>query len=171
MKAQYYRAATPTTVVAAAGSAMFFVIAGSATKKVTIHSIKFSGLTLTAVAYNNIVVEKWSTNPTTGTPVVLTKIPIDSSSPASTCALCQVYTAAPTEGTAIGPITSKRVLMEATTAVAAVDPNDYEFDFRDNEGESNGIILNSAAECISLAFGASPATAVTMSIEVEWSEE
>lgn len=165
-----YRAATTANVVAAAGAAMFFVITGSTTRTLFIQRIRITGPTLTAVAYNSLVVEKWSTAPTGGTAAALTQVPLDANSSAGTANLCQVYTAAPTEGTLIGTVACRRLLLEATTAVAAAQPPDVEFDFRPN-GEAGSIVLRGTAQALSVAFGAAPASAVTLGVEVEWSEE
>lgn len=167
-----YRAATTSTFAAAAGAAMFFAIGGSSTKTVIVQRIKISGLTLTAVEYLSAVAEKWSTAPTGGTSTALTKVPTDSGDAAATATLVQVYTAAPTEGTLVGTVVSQRLLGQATTAAASGQPVDtLEFDFR-NAGEGkSGIYLRGTAQVLSLAFGAAPASAVTMSLEVEWTEE
>jgi len=164
-----YRAATTVSVVAAAGADVFFVIQGSATKTLTVHRIKLSGPTLTAVAYNSYVVEKFSTAPSGGTATALTKVPLDSASPASTAALCTVYTAAPTEGTLVGTIACQRVLLQATTAAAGGIPDIVSFDF-DNRDDS-GVPLKGVAQGLGVAFGAAPASAVTLGLEVEWSED
>jgi hypothetical protein len=166
-----YRAAVLATVVAAAGAAMFFVISGSGTKTIRVQRIRFSGTTLTAVAYNTIVAEKWSTAPTAGTATVLTMVPLDSVSSAATAALCQVYTAAPTEGTLVGTLTAVRIMMQATTAAAAGIPDVVDLDFRGMGGETTGVVLRGTGQALSLAFGAAPATAVTLAVEVEWTEE
>jgi hypothetical protein len=127
--------------------------------------------TLTAVAYHNVCVEKWSTAPTGGTATALVKVPLDSLSAASTANLCQIYTAAPTEGTLVGTIGAQRFLAVATTANAAgTPPYPLIWDFR-NVGESSGVYLRGTAQCISLAFCTAPASAVTVSVEVEWTEE
>lgn len=166
-----YRSAPTTTFVAVAGTAMFFVISGSATKTVTIQRISMSCPTLTAVAYHNIVVEKWSTAPTLGTATTLVKVPSDSNYAAATANLVQVYTAAPTEGTLVGTIGSQRFLSQSTTAAAAGTPVDkVEWDFR-TMGGSSGVVLRGTAQCLSLAFCTAPASAVTMVVEVEWTEE
>ena len=166
-----YRSSPTTTFAAAAGTAMFFVISGSASKTVTIQRVSMSCPTLTAVAYHNIVVEKWSTAPTAGTATALTKVPLDSNYAAATANLVQVYTAAPTEGTLVGTIGSQRFLSTATTANAAGTPPDkIEWDFRAHGG-SSGVVLRGTAQCLSLAFCTAPASAVTMVVEVEWTEE
>jgi hypothetical protein len=164
-----YRAATTTNVVAAAGAAMFFVITGSGTKTIKVKKIGFGGATLTAVAYNSVVVEKWSTAPTGGTATTLTQVPLDSNFAAGTATLCQVYTAAPTEGTLVGTIAAARDLFQATTAAAAGIPVTREFEFGKEESEQ--VVLRGSAQGVSLAFGAAPATAVTLAVWVEWTEE
>ena len=166
-----YRAATPTTVVTAVSAAMFFVIAGSGTKTIRVRRIRISGETLTAVIAQSVVVEKWSTAPTAGTAVTLTQVPLDSTDPAATASLCQVYTAAPTEGTLVGTVATHRHLQKPTTAADAGPAyTDVEFVFG-NQSETRPVVLRGTAQALSLAFAAAPATAVTLSVEVEWTEE
>jgi hypothetical protein len=68
-----YRAATAANVVAPADPTTFFLIEGSATKDVLVRKIAISGATLTAVAYNSYVVEKFSTASAAGTATALAK--------------------------------------------------------------------------------------------------
>ena len=163
-----YRAATTATVVAPADPTSFFYISGSATKDVLVRKIAVSGATLTDIAYNSYVVEKFSTAHTVGTAVALAKIPLDSNFGAATASLVQVYTAAPTEGTNLGPIACRRVLLQDTTAAAGGIPDIVEFDFSDVDG--GGVLLRGVAQGLGLAFGEDPATAVTVGVEVEWQE-
>lgn len=163
-----YRAATTANVVAAAGADIFFVIEGSASKDVLVRKIVLSGPTLTAVAYNSLVVEKFSTAASGGTATNLTKTPLDSKFDAATVNSCKVYTAAPTEGTLVGTVAARRILMEATTAAAGAAPPAVEFDFTTFDG--GGVILRGTAQGLGAAFGAAPATAVTLAVEVEWQE-
>ncbi len=165
-----YRAATTANVVAAAGAAMFFVIAGSSTKTVKVWHIRVSGETLTTLAVNSIVVEKWSTAPTGGTITTLTPIPHDSNDPASTASLVQVYTAAPTEGTLVGTVGCNRHIQKSSTVVDGSSFDDVEWIFG-TYGETRPIVLRGTTQALSLAFGAAPATAVTLSVEIEWTEE
>ena len=167
-----YSGATASNVVAAAGAAMFFVIQASATKTIRLQRIIVSGFTLTSVAYNEVVAEKWSTAPTGGTITTLSQIPFNAADAAGTAALCQVYTVAPTEGTLVGTLDSRRILLQATTAAAAGIPATVMFDWRYQGGEmlSPTLRLNTN-DCISVAFGSAPATAVTCAVEVEWTEE
>jgi hypothetical protein len=165
-----YRAATTANVVAAAGAAIFAVIQGSATKKVTVTKVTLSGPTLTAVAYNSFVIEKYSTAPSGGTATALTKVPTDSNYPAATADTVQVYTAAPTEGTLVGTVACKRVLLQATTAAATGIPDIVTFDFT-GRNRDEGIVLNGVAQGLGIAFGGAPASAVTLGVEIEWTEE
>lgn len=169
-----YRASTATAqsgvVVAAASAAPFFAIQGSATKTVTVHRIYVSGATTTAVGYLVYVLAKYSTAITAGTATALTKTPLDSTSAASTVNLCNVYTAAPTAGTLVGTLSTKRTLSQATVAAAAGIPDIVEFDFRTLGSPTSGIVLRGIAEGLALNFGAAPATAATVSVTVEWTE-
>ena len=168
-----YRAATLNTVVAAAGSAMFFVISGSASVTRRVRKIRVTGDTLTTLAVGSIVAEKWSTTaPSGGTATTLTRVPLDSAFPAAaTDGLVQVYTAAPTEGTLVGTIACRRHVWKSSTVVDAPF-SDIEFDF-DNKGDDGrlGIPLHGVLQALSLAFGADPASALTLAVEVEWTEE
>lgn len=163
-----YRAATTANVVAPADPTAFFIITGSATKDVLVRKIAVSGATLTDVAYNSYVVEKFSSAFSGGTATALTKVPLDSKFSASSVGTCQVYTAAPTEGTLVGTIACRRVLLEDTTAAAGADPISVEFDFTTLDG--GGVILRGVAQALGVAFGEDPATAVTVGVEVEWQE-
>lgn len=163
-----YRAATAATVVAPADPDTFFLINGSATKTVLVRKITVSGGTLTAVAYNSFVVEKFSTAHSGGTATELVRVPLDSTFDAATIATPKVYTAAPTEGTLVGTIACRRVLLEAATAAAGATPTTVEFDFTDIDG--GGVILRGTAQGLGVAFGSDPATAVTVGVEVEWQE-
>ena len=129
-----------------------------------------SGDTLTTLAVGGIVVEKWSTAPTGGTEVALTQVPLNSAFPAGAATLCQVYTAAPTEGTLVGTVAVNRHVLKSATVVDGAPFSDVEFDFGDLD-QSSPVVLNSSAQALSLAFSAAPATAVTLSVEVEWTQK
>ncbi len=167
MATNRYRASTVAVVAMPAGTTPFFNMQGSATQTVRVRSIVLSGLTLTAVAYLNVLLTKHSTAASGGTPTDLVAIPIDSGHGATTLGALRVFTAAPTAGTEVGVLDSVRVLGQATTAAAAglLGPR-IVLDFKENP-----IILRGIAEGLCLRFSAAPATAVTMSVAVEWEEE
>jgi hypothetical protein len=162
-----YRAST-TALVTAAGTLPFLTIDGSASKTIIIQRIILSGATLTAVAYINYEVRKYSSVTTGGTFSTLTNVPLDSNNSSATAVL-KVYTVAPTAGTLIGLVQTKRILGEATTATASGILDTTEFDFRPSE--STGIYLRGTTQELAIAFGTAPASAVTLSITVEWTEE
>lgn len=156
-------------VVAAAGLFPFLKLMGAAGKVIRIQKITFSGITLTAVAYLRIVINKLSADNSGGTSSSPTKVPLDSNSPASGATVAQ-YTAAPTAGTLIGQVAEKTVLGQATTPAAGGFPADQVFDFSDKSGNTP-IVLRGVAEGITACFGAAPATAVTLSYEIEYTED
>lgn len=163
-----YAASSAAVLVAAASTSPFFAITGSSTKTVRVRRIVLGGFTLTSVAYLNIFATKTSTSISGGTPTAFTAVPINSGYSAATAALVQGYTAAPTAGTAVGVVASKRVLGQATTAAAGGYPEvTVELDF----SKFNGIVLQGTAQGLELAFSGAPATAVSMTIYVEWDEE
>lgn len=171
-----YGAATKTAtdngvVVAAASAAPFACIYGSATKTVILQRLFLSGGTLTAVAYNQYVVGKYSTAVSGGTATALAATPYDSNSAASSATNLNVYTAAPTAGNLVGTISAKRTLLQATVAAAAGIPDVIEFDFRTTGSETSGIYLRGTAQGVCVNFGVAPATAVTLAVRLEWTEQ
>lgn len=161
-------AASSAAFAAPTSTAPFLAIQGSNAKKVVIRRIILSGPTLTAVGYINFLIKKTSTAVSGGTSTNLTAVKLNSSDPDSTASLIKVYTAAPTAGTAVGNIASRRVLGQATTAAAGGYPEVMiEFDFN----QIGGVPLNSAAEGVVVHFESAPASAVTMVAQIEWTEE
>jgi hypothetical protein len=163
----YYRASCAVNLVAAASTSPFFAIQGSASKVIRIISINFSGLTLTATAYQTIICSLRSTSINGGTSTALVQVPNDSTHPAGTLSICNVYTAAPTAGTLVGTIDSKRVLCTDPTSTALMS-EEREFLFSKNN--EDGVILRGITQGITLSFAVAPATAVTMAVSVLWSE-
>ena len=162
-----YRAAG--NVVAAAGTSAFLTINGAAGKVIRISKIRITGITLTAVQYLRVALNKNSTAFTGGTSTNPTKVPLDSNSPASSATIAQ-YTVAPAGGTVVGSIGEKTVLGQASTPAASASPNEVVFDFTDRDAVGPGI-LRSAAEGISVLFAAAPASAVTLSYDIEYTED
>ena len=169
-----YRAATTNTVIAAADTTAFFVISGSAGATRRIRKIRVSGSTLTTLAVGSVVAQKRSTAQTGGTATELTRVPVNSVFPAAqTDGLVQVYTGAPTDGTLVGTLACRRHVWKSATVVDAPFA-DLEFDFdnkEDSRGGQLGIALHGVAQSVTLAFGAAPATAITLAVEVEWTED
>jgi len=164
-----YRACTADTVAAAASAtAPFFVIYGSASTVVQIQRIVVSGATTTTLAIQGVSVIKYSTAPSGGTATALTQIPLDSNFSAATVATCQVYTAAPTAGTAIGRIASRRFLNKSTTVVDGAASHETVFDFR-GQDVAFPVTLRGTSQGIGLQLHV--ATATTLTVEVEWTEE
>ncbi len=166
-----YRASTTAVLVPAVTSPNpFFTIYGSATKTIRVQNIKISGLTLTAVAYLNIGLKKYSTAVSGGTSTALVQVPRDANSAAGTATNVNAYTAIPTAGTAIGDMSSRRILGQATTAAAAGIPQVVEFSFEPS-GDGTAIVLRGTAQGIGLYWITAPATTVSMLLTVEWTEE
>lgn len=167
-----YRTTSAAVVAAAASGEAFFEMLGSSTKIVRLQRLIISGLTLTAVAYLGVNLNKLSASSSGGTSSDLSTLacPVDSTFAAATLAAIRFFTAAPTSGTRVGVLASRRVLGQATTAAAAGIPATIAFDFR-GVGESKAPTLNSATQGFDLRFASAPASAVSMMLEVEWTEE
>ena len=164
-----YFAVTPTTLVCPAGTKSFFMMMGSATKIIRITKIHVSGFTMTARAYHNINLRRISSAPSGGTYSSLVKVPTDSQNESSTISSCYVYTAEPTtDGTLVGNLQSYRMKINDTNPVQG-DPQ-AEIQFNISNGYTPGIILRGTSEGLSLAFGTTPASAITLSLEIEWTE-
>ena len=165
-----YFASTPNSLVCAAGTKSFFVIMGSETKIIKVTRIHLTGLTMTARAYNNIALRKISSIPSGGTSSSLVKTSCDIINPASTVSVCKVYTVEPTtDGTLIGTIQSHRVQINDSNPVQGDPQQEIVSDFREYD-ESSGIVLRGINDGLTIAFGSTPASAITLSLEVEWIE-
>lgn len=165
-----YRASTIIPLVAAVTvNVPFFNIIGSASKVVRVKRIQVSGMTLTAVAYHSINIEKLSTASTGGTSTTLPAVPLDSNDAAAT-AVVKAYTVAPTKGTLVGTIASWRALWQATVAAAAGTTDWFVFNFGDMQ-ETKGVTLRGIAQELALVTPVVLASAGTLAIDIEWTEE
>ena len=165
-----YMAAVTNVITVPASTKPFFVLMGSGTKTIRAIRIHITGPTLTTAEYNSIVLKKISSAPENGTITTLVKTPTDSVIPSSTASLCQMYTSAPSsDGTLIGTLQSQRVLLQNTSIGSSEQFTEILFDLRPPES-SAGIVLRGTSEGITMSFGATPGSAVTLSLEAEWSE-
>ena len=165
-----YRASTLVPLVCAVtADRAFFIISGSASKTVIVKRICISGGTLTAVGYFAVNVVRYSTATTGGTSTTLTGVPLDTTDPAAT-AVVKAYTAVPTDGTVVGTLATNRWLWQATTAAAAGLTRDFVFDFGDMP-QTGGVTLRGVAQELALRFPVVLASAGTLAIDVEWTEE
>jgi hypothetical protein len=169
-KATYRAASLDPFVAAVTADVPWFLIEGSASKTIVVKRIAISGMTLTAVAYLAVNVCKYSTAASGGTATSAPLVPTDSNFAAATAAFVKYYTAAPTAGTLVGTVASSRTLAQATTAAAAGLPRDYVFDFGDMP-ETKGLVLRGTSQGIGLVWATAPATAVTLAVDIEWTEE
>ena len=159
------------TFAAVAGTAPFFLAYGSASKVVVVQRVVVSGLTLTTVQYLSIGLVKYSTLHSGGTVTNLTQVPLDANSSAGSLTACAVFIGAPTPGTSIGTIGSRRVLAQATTAAAGgLLTDDVIFDFR-SINETSGVVLRGTGSGIGLLYQVAPASVVATHVEIEWTEE
>lgn len=165
-----YRASTIIPlVVAVTVNVPFFNIIGAAGKTITVKRLRLSGMTLTAVGYFAINCEKLSTASTGGTSTTLQAVPLDSDDAAAS-AVVKAYTVAPTKGALVGTVTSWRALWQATSPAAAGQTWDHQFDFGDMP-ETKGIRLRGVAQELALTFPVVLASAGTLAVDVEWTEE
>jgi hypothetical protein len=165
-----YRASTIIPLVAAVTvDRPFFNIIGSDTKTVKITKIAVSGVTLTAVGYFTIAVQRLSTVSTGGTSTTLATVKLDTDN-ADATAVVKAYTVAPTRGTLVGTISSWRALWQATLTVGTSITVEHEFKYGDTD-HAQGLTLRGATQEIALVFPVVLATAGTLSVDIEWTEE
>ncbi len=165
-----YRSSTIIPLAAAVTvNVPFFNIIGSATSTVTIKRIRVSGMTLTAVGYFTINVEKLSSASTGGTSTTPPLVPLDSNDVAAG-AVVRAYTAAPTKGSLVGTVASYRSLWQATTAAAAGLAPEHIFNFGDMP-ETKGLRLRGTAQEVALTFPVVLASAGALAVDIEWTEE
>lgn len=158
--------------VAPASTNTFWEMYGSNTSTIRVRRIRVSGLTLTAVAYSQLELKKFSTQPVGGTVVNMTQVPLDSADSGGLAAVCRHYSAfgGYTAGTLLGGEGTVRSLMNATTAAAGGYPNEVVWDFCGPDGRSN-LVIRSSSQGVGINFSSLPASAVTGDIEVTWSQE
>lgn len=164
-----YRASTIGTITVVSGTAPFFTIYGSATKTIRIRRIWYSATIATAAANVIILVSKRSSTPTGGTSTALTMTNVDSNDAAATATNVQVYTAAPTAGTLVGTLETRRANLLVTGAVATPD---LIFDFTAGGNDNiKAAVLRGTAQGIDLSYQTAPGNTTAVTITVEWTEE
>jgi hypothetical protein len=168
-KATYRASTIIPLVVAVTADRAFFVVSGSATTIVKVRRIRVSGSTLTAVGYFAINVVRYSTATTGGTSTTLVNVQNDTTDPAAT-AVVKAYTAVPTDGNLVGVVASWRSLWQATSAAAAGQTQDHLFTFGE-ASNTRGLVLRGTAQEIALRFPVVLASAGTLAVDVEWTEE
>lgn len=163
-----YRAAGQ--VVATTSTASFAVMTGSATKTVKVRNVHVSGATATTLAVHSIQIKKYSTAPAGGAPANLTQVPVDSNQGAGTIGTLATSTTAFTDGTLVGVVASRRDILKSSTVVDGANFCEHDWNFGVTQ-EVRPITLRGTTQYIGLNFLAAPVTAVTLDVEVEWTEE
>jgi len=163
-----YRATIKNVSVGTAATTNIFTHGGSATKTIRITRIAASGTILTAAEEYDLQLVKQSTADTGGTPSTATKVPLDSDDAASAAdVVSQAYTVAPTAGTAVGAIGSKKILLP----IAPVETIQQIWEFGNRPG-IHALVLRGVAQQVALTLnGATPGHASSWDFEVEWTEE
>lgn len=152
------------------GTGVWFEITGSASKQIRVQSVRVSNPLTAAVAEEPLTVQvgKFSTTTTGGTASAVTAVPLDSTAPAAT-ATVRRFSAAPTIGTLVGAIGAQRIVAVKTAASTSAKQEAF-FDFSNWAQPEDGVALNGAAQAVALQMTTGGTAAVTLSIEVEWTE-
>lgn len=158
--------ATRAGITAVASQTDMCSITGSATKTVKVRRIFFNNESASAVAEPVSIVKRSTAN--TGSGTALAVVPYDSNNAATSVALAEVWTAAPTVGTQVG-ILADVILPFGWVSSATVNslPAPYAFTFG---ALGQPIVLRGAAEQVSINLSGITLTG-TVSCTFEWTEE
>lgn len=156
-----YRASKSFTCVAGDVA----VMPGSASKTIKVTRALVNLRTSGTAAFSTLQFIKRSAADTAGTSAAMTAVPLDSNDAAATAAPLN-YTAAPTPGAAVGPISSYEILNESASSNQA--PFLVEA-FSTGSG-IQPVVLRGTAQQLAVNFSAIVATG-TCSVTFEWSEE
>jgi len=155
-----YRASSGSFSPAALATDIF-TISGVASKTIMINKIIFSATQTTSGSFNVACIKRSTAN-TAGTATTMTAVPLDASDAAAGSTV-QYYTANPTLGTTIGSVETVPIFCSTT----ATQPEKYEFDFG---LKGKPIILNSAAQALSINLGGVTMTGGACFVTIEWTE-
>lgn len=148
--------ATPTDMV---------VISGSATKTIRVTKLELSA-TQTVNGTNTFFIVLRSTADSAGTSSTITNVSHDSTN-ATAISIVKSYTANPTLGTAVGTLRAIKMF----TPVPGTLATPYIFDFT-NDGIDQGIVLRGTAQQLALNFnGAALPSGLSITCNIDWSEE
>lgn len=163
-----YRATYKNLSVGTAATTNIATIAGSATKTVKVTSIKISGTIATTAENYDAQVNRQSAADTGGTATTAATIDLnDTNNGAATAAAPKFYTAAPTAGTLVAAICSRKIFFP----VAPAEAQQYELLPQAAPGKQ-GITLRGTSDVLAVTLnGATPAHASSVDIEFEWTEE
>lgn len=168
-KLTYAAANAAVQAVAVTATVPIARLVGSATKTVRLQKCIVSGVASTAITTVCVGLVKTSTAATGGTAVETTELPFVTGSTAPT-AVAQLYSAAPTAGTAIGTIAAQMVTLPLIATSVTDGQASYAFDFT-NGGEMETPTLVGVAETFEVRFGTAPANAPSMVVTWIWTEE
>lgn len=161
---------TSFQLVAPAAANAFVTItaaAAGATRNLRLKRVRINGVTLTAAAALRIALRKYATQPTGGTATNPTIIAFRTEAEVST-AVINAYTASPAGGLG-SPVTISEYNVNAQATGAATVSNEIAEDFDTNRSQLPAAI--GSTQCLGLAFLTAPATAVTLSISLIWTED
>lgn len=162
-----YRAASDVSVLANS-TAPFFTVSGVANKIMYIKRVYIDSPTATNGAFLNIGVDRCSSDASGGTSVTLTNAKIDIESPDSS-AVVKIYSVAPTSGTVVARLSSRRVYSHKATPSA--DGLNMAVELLKAEYGKHPVMLKGEDDHLCIYFLSTPGSAVTCTMRIEWSEE
>jgi len=159
-------AASINSLTVAANPTDVFLIKGSATKKVKIRRIYFTGFQNNA-SYQDILLIKRSADNTGGTRASLTAVPYDSNDAAATASVFS-YTANPSAlGAAVGTLVSVSKMISGKNSIVS----SYAELFSLTDSPQKTITLNNDNEYLAINLAGVTMAGSDLSITIEWTEE
>lgn len=138
-------------------------ITGSATKTVRVRRVIVSGANSAAIS-EAVSIIKRSTANSAGAGSAMTQVPYSSTNSAGTVAVAELWTGAPTVGTAVGTLADRYVLFGAPTSLAPATV----FDF----GQlGSPVFLRGVAQQLSVNLQGQGGGAGTIICTFEWTED
>jgi hypothetical protein len=155
-------------LVAPTNNTAFVVLAPNGARRVIrLDRIRINNASLTAAQILRIGLVRYTSLPTGGTFTSPGKAPMINNGITS-WALLQAYTVAPTGGLATPLVMQSYAMSGVVTGSTVVMDEIYD----DYEGDINeDPRVQGATECFGIAFLASPASAVTLTVNITWTED
>lgn len=162
LKTTYSAATSPT---AASGTTDICTLTGSGTKTIRVTHVQISGVA-TATTVVGVLLNKYSTALTGGTPASATIVPYDSANAAGT-ALAQSWSANPTGGgSLVGTMHRGQFI---ATGTGLVTPLEYSVDFGARNQQT--VVLRGTSQVLSVNLGGITIAGLILRCTFEWTEE
>jgi len=153
-------------LVPAASATDIFTITGRAGRLITINQVQLSGIATAATAVPISIIKRSTAN-AGGTSGAVTAVNMDTGNPLASGATVRSYTASPTPGTAVGTISTARMILSTASASVGTSPIVFGFERMFMKAPT----LRDATESICINYGGATAAGNSLDISISWTEE